>query len=197
MKKTSIAIAIALSIFTEVLHAQSRDAGQLVAPIGWENSDSIRWGAFGASEFMAEWDTLLPGRAVMDSLLDLHHFNYQGEWGDMHYDVPFGGRRRAIDAHSAPPGTWGFGADMTDFGERIRQRMYYSLPDRQSLSVDAGYFWRYNDQRFNPNATVHQNPYDSNDISPYVIYPQNPDFVRETFLTRRFNVGSDDLALNS
>jgi len=160
-------------------HSQSRTAGQAMVPIGWEGHDSIRWGLF---------DINTGVHPQVDSAADAFHANFEHEWGPMSPWTEFPLNRRGIMAYGQIDST---SIDFTNFGATMQQRVYYALPDRLALQFDNGYYWRYNDYRFNPYAKAYNNTYDENDISPYVEYPRNDSIAALTFSTQRYRVGGN------
>jgi len=157
------------------LKAQSRTAGQMVVPRGWEGHDSIRFGTF---------DQNMAG--INDSL-DKLSVNFRYEWGPVQYSDSIIGKRRGIVAYgrdkcSAP--------DFTYLGTILKQRTFYPRLYRYSDITTSGFNWRYIDTT---GYSYHDNRYDSNDISPYAEFKANPGIVTGTFNTKRFAsfIGSD------
>ena len=174
-------ISTALIVFTfhpASLQSQSRSAGQACVPIGWENKDSIRFGLFEGFDNLRNTSG--------DSL----GANFDYEWGIVPMSASPLGKQKGFVSYAAQncdPG------DINRIGNFIKQRTYYPSPlSAIHFRFDNGYWWRYNDINMpNTHAKWFNNPYDSNDVSPYAEYPSNRNFVKDSFLTRRFNIGSD------
>ncbi|HEY3875026.1 MAG TPA: hypothetical protein VGM92_06090, partial [Candidatus Kapabacteria bacterium] len=163
MKKV---LFITLIVLAGTLHAQSRTAGEMVVPSGYESYDSLRFGIWGAS-------------AYPNALTDSVHCKFAYSWGS--YPASLGASQKGFmgDFPSAPA------FKLATF---FKQWIFYGLPQRMPYAYNRGYFWRYNDASgINSYATYRNNLYDANDISPYSEYPQNDSLVRATFHTLRYN----------
>ncbi len=177
MNRIIVLLSLLLSI--DVV-AQSRDAGQMVVPSGWETEDSLRWGVFD-----------IHGAGNTDSLatlLDQMQFNFNHEWGGRASTIDFKGKRRGMMSWghiNYPPNSL---YDLTALGFILKQRVYYPSPLRGlPYRFDHGYWWRYNIANFNPNSKWYDRTYDSNDISPYLEIPADSSVVTGNYHTRRFN----------
>jgi hypothetical protein len=155
--------------------AQTRTAGQMVVPPGWENRDSIRfsfWAGFDGGPFNdspyvnAEMDTLMA--------------NSVAEFGMPPYSyTPIGLRANGtITSYAYGP---------LNSLKSVKQRVFYAEPQQDDalngwIITDHGYFWRYIDS----TAKYYNNEYDANDISPYMEFPASSDSVRQTFTSSRY-----------
>ncbi len=191
MKTRLLLIIFSIVGFVTIAHAQKASQGKAVVSHGFENSDSVRFGMLRPYD-VGYWmfDNYLEVDTLMDPL---------GCSAEEDFDEPvkgeksFYGHRKVIcaqgvlkDGYYGAPET---GPDLYQFGENVRQRLYLAHPVLNDPKFE--YWFRYNDSTFNPNAVFHNNTYDTNDISPYMEYPANPGFVDSTFMTTRFNTGTD------
>jgi hypothetical protein len=175
MKTILIFIAVlAFSIFgkEQFVFAQARDAGRLVVPVGWENKDSIRFGA---------WGPVLNGNEV-SPFLDTLGVNIEMGFDNRSPEGVPGSQR--VGVSSQWYGGWDtavlHGSGML-IAEWCKERIFY--PSRDQISPFS--VWRYNDVNLG-HGTWHDNRYDSCDISPYAEYPLDPSIVIDTFRTDRF-----------
>lgn len=168
---------------SSLLHAQPRDAGQMVVPRGWESEDSLRWGIFSVQGALST-------APEADSLLNDLEVTFDPEWGGIAPNTPFSAKRKGILAYGHHNS--GDRYDWSNLGMILMQRIYYPSPARIPLGeFDEGYFWRYNDIHFNPQVKYFNNTYDSNDISAYAEYPRNDSISALTFWTYRNTVSPD------
>jgi hypothetical protein len=177
MKKHLVALlALAAFLSLPVLSfAQSRTAGQMVVPLGWENRDSIRFSIWGPFEYYPWMDHI-----ALSNSIDSLSANSIGEFGTVPFtQVPLGIRKNgAITSYTNTP---------LDDLQSVKQRIYYAEPSNDKvlngwLVYDVGYFWRYIDS----SGAYHNNEYDANDISPYMEFPASSDSVKRTFGTYRY-----------
>ncbi len=179
--------------------AQSRSAGGLVVPAGYENYDSVRYMLIDMESPSNPLGNPGSGRVYVDSLADELGVTFEGEWGGAYYNTPLSGKRKGIMASDTEM------FPFTDFIIHLKQRVYYALPfdlPYRSISTDPndrggnnGYFWHYNDASgMNPNAKIFNNTYDANDVSPYCEYPKDDALVQQTFHTLRY--GADRVVSN-
>ena len=156
-------ILISLASFA---YSQPRNAGQAVVPKGWENQGSIGWGFYTA---LPSWTD--SAYAPLDDSVGM---NMSYNWGgsDVHL-----GTYGLAKGYVAPGGSYpGDPLDMTQMGKSIMQRIFVPAPDNSDGT--RLFYWRYNDLNIpGSGATWHDNKYDTNDISAYAEYPQNPIFV--------------------
>jgi hypothetical protein len=189
-------IAFCASCFVNSGLAQSRSAGQLVVPFGYETFDSVRYMLIDLNSPANPPSNAGQGRHYIDSLADRLGATFEGAFGTDSINVALNGKRKGIMARDG--GTFPF----SYFIIHTKQRAYSALPsalvyrysntDPLDLRGNNGYFWHYNDASgINPLASVHNNTYDANDISPYCEYPKNSTIVNSTFHTRRFNAAID------
>src|ERR1035437_6238415 len=140
---------------------QSRSAGQMVVPYGYERYDSLRFGLFDAHDW---------GPYLSDTL----GCKYDYSWGQVLLDTPLYQKKGIVANDYSRP----FHYKSAMF---FKQRIFSGLP------FDGGYYWRHMDSGF----CVHNNTYDANDISPFAEFPKSPSLVTQSFQTTRFNTGSD------
>ncbi|MBS1902458.1 MAG: T9SS type A sorting domain-containing protein [Bacteroidetes bacterium] len=156
----------------------SESLAQIVVPKGWEGKHNIRFMMFmGGSEQWQSSDT-----AQLHKQLDSLGVNWDGEWGTFVANPGFSNSiagSTTAGVSTIAPAPW----DVA----RFKQLPYYALPYRIPDRFFTGLMWKYNDANgINPDARSFNNTYDSNDVSPYSLYPAKHAYVIDTFHTVRY-----------
>ena len=183
-----------------VLAQQAKD-GKAVVSHGFENSDSIRFALLRPYD-VGYWlhsssQPVDTGYRYVDRLIDsLGCSAVENFEVSVPGDKKFYGHQRVICAMGHLDSTVdsnrssAFGPDLRSLGISLQQRLYYPNPQIWTTGY-IQYGFRYNDISFNSQAKYFNNTYDVNDISPYYQYPPSHTYVTQSFLTTRFNTGSD------
>jgi|GEM_PF-2520319 len=170
-----------------IVHAQKASEGKAVVSHGFEHSDSVRFGLLRPFD-VAQWNGST-GVALVNAQIDTMGCSAEEDF-DLSIPLTYStlyGHRKVLCAPGTLTGA--FGPDLRAFGQTVRQRMY--LPWIK-FPYSFNWRWRYNDLLIDSiHARLHNNTYDSNDVSPYAEYPANPGFVTGTFKTRRYNYTID------
>jgi hypothetical protein len=203
---TSVLCLLLVSCF---VRAQPRDAGRLVVPEGYEQYDSIRF-APGGVEFLRQgmtWikhgDYFHPSKELieltnrmLDTLMGTFEFGFGDQYGnDLLGSNTISSKRKGVA--SRMDGFYSEGFSLTRIAGQNKARTFYPSPNPRGEDFYFAHAntWRYNDINFNPQASWHDNAYDTNDISPYCEYPQNDSFVRMSFHSSRYGTRSGDDSL--
>lgn len=161
---------------------QKASQGKAVVSKGFEHSDSIRFGMLRPMD-VSQWggSTLV---TQVNAQIDSMECSAEED-----FDLPISvanstlyGHRKVMCAPGSLDGA--SGPDLVIFGHTILQRIY---PPFAIVGPGDDDQFRYNDLYLNPQVTIHNVTYDSNDISPYVEYPAKDSIVRATFDTRRYH----------
>ncbi|MBS1904879.1 MAG: T9SS type A sorting domain-containing protein [Bacteroidetes bacterium] len=173
----ALRLTVVLSVVLPLILVSGSSA-QIVVPKGWENKHAIRFAMFLAgSEVWQSSDT-----AQLHRQLDSLGVNWDGEWSTLVANPGYsnsivGSTTAGVDPIAPAP--W----DVA----RFKQLPYYALPYRIPDRFLNGLMWRYNDANgINPDARSFNNTYDSNDISPFSLYPAKHAYVIDTFHTYRY-----------
>jgi hypothetical protein len=174
-------LPIGIIIFSSFMLQSSALRAQLVVPKGWENMDSVRFGLFGIEEY---GNTAINRQA--DSLADSVGCNLSESFGDIGWNDNVYGHRKGFLARNIGGADTTF-IDVVHLASVFQQRIYYADSVAMPLFGDWGYYWRYNDLRFNRYARLYNNTYDSNDISIYAEYPRKDSIASLSYLTHQFD----------
>ncbi len=181
-------VIVALLFVPMLSFGQSRTAGQMVVPVGYESYDSLRFTLLCLDEALYNNIGGLPDSVKNPLLLrylDSLSATFAGTGSDPSFPI---GSLKGVTAAALDPtlynaATW------------FKQRSFSALPNPPICGFDGsypyqwrGFLWRYNDANgLNWKAAVHNNSYDANDISPYTEFPQSDSIVNATFHTLRFH----------
>jgi hypothetical protein len=135
--------------------------------------------------------------------LDTVMANFAGDFGTIAYNkTPLGQRHYGIIGNAqyavCCPGSWMeypfCDTNIRMMGELLQSQFYpFQLPEISnapnaptyySPGISANFYFRYRDS----SGIAHLDQYDANDISPYMEFPQNAAFVRNTFTSLRYGV---------
>ncbi len=196
---------VLLSLLLTLSHAQKRNDGKLVVPIGYERYDSIRFDVFGL-EFARwvftnahanshrytnyPWESAMASvNPVVNAYGDSVQATFESDFEDFTDTTIVAGKRKGIYCPMTrlQPG-------FTAINTAYKSRAFYPSPfGAEDFYFARGNYWRYNDVNFNPVASWHNSTYDTNDISPYCEYPSTHSYVIDTYTTKNYNGTSDTL----
>ena len=198
-KQFNILVLLALTSLPTFTFAQSRTAGKLVVPCGYEQYDSVRFTLVGMEQGRGAisyaltnggpWLAALPFANTMMNLYgDSLQATFEAQFGSITDTSLIAGKRKGVFSWmTATP------VPFSVISWLYKARTFYPQPSgSEDFSSGNGNFWRYNDLNFNSLASWHNNSYDTNDISPYCEYPKNDSFVHLKYLTAKFG-GADSV----
>jgi len=163
-----------ISFFAFSAIAQERNSGQALVPIGDENDSLVRLGIFSIQTIA------IGGWTYMDSVLDNLGVTFDEEFGPDSAAMPVGGLRKGLTGEGVYMLSY---PNIIEIAGNLRVRSWYAQPFRFPTTGTSGLMWKYIDSE----AVSHNNPFDSNDVSPYTEYPSNHSLVIDTFHTRQYN----------